>query len=184
MKKGFLLVFIVFLGYSGLSQDLSSYANFLLRPYFENGVSLVRNDFMKQNYEIQPIDWGIGLQFGLPELQRLIPYAQYTNSEYKLEQKGSNTISNNQFSGGVIIPLKTQGDFVFKSKVGYNYSKIKESSNDINSGSHGFKLGIGFEKKLFMNSRVYTDLVYNYQKTRNNEFKDFDSVRLSIGFIL
>jgi hypothetical protein len=61
---------------------------------------------------------------------------------------------------------------------------VEESFQDIDSNAHGFLIGLGIEKSIIRNSRVFLDVTYNYQKSANTGFKDFDMLKLSIGFVL
>jgi len=191
MKKFALVVIVGFCSISLFAQDSITSPKFLLRPYFENGIDFIRNESIKQNYETQSnYYWGFGLQLGLPDFQKVIPYVQFTYSNYEIEEEISQNIfadssyTNKQISGGVIVPIKKVDDIFFRSRIGYSYSMIKESFNRIDSNSHGFQVGIGAEKNVCKNSRLYIDLIYNYQKTNNSSFKDFDVTKLSIGFVL
>jgi hypothetical protein len=72
----------------------------------------------------------------------------------------------------------------FRTRLGYSYAMIEESFQDIDSHAHGFATGLGIEKSIIRNSRVFLDVTYNYQKSSNSGFKDFDMAKLSIGFVL
>ena len=191
MKKIILTLLIGLLSLSLYSQDSISKPTFLLRPYFENGIDFIRNDGLKQNYETQSkYFWGFGLQIGSPETFKIIPYAQFSLSRYTIEKtitpgiKADSTLTTKQNTGGFIIPLKKVDNYYFRARLGYSFSRIKESFYNIDSDSHGFQIGLGVEKKIIGNSRIYFDLSYNFQKTSKSEFRDFDMTKFSIGFIL
>lgn len=191
MKKLILTLFIGFLCLSLYSQDSISKPILLLRPYFENGIDFIRNDALKKNYETQSkYFWGCGLQIGLPGRFKIIPYAQFSMSNFEIEKsvapniKVDSALTTRQISGGLIIPLKKIDNIYFRARLGYIYSMITESFNNIDSNSHGFQIGIGVERKIIRNSRIYVDLSYNFQKTGKSAFRDFDMTKLSIGFVL
>ena len=189
MRKIFIIGLIGFLSHSIFAQDSIQKSTLLLSPYFENGIDFIRNDFLKQNYETQSKYFlGFGIQIGLPETQKMIPYIQYTYSSFEIENeiapniKADSTLTIKQVSGGLIFPIKIINDVHLRMRTGYSYSMIKESFYNIDSGSHGFQIGIGAEKKLIGKSRIYFDLTYNYQKTGKSNFRDFDMTKLSVGF--
>jgi opacity protein-like surface antigen len=191
MRKIFVIALIGLISHSIFAQDSIQKPTVLLRPYFENGIDFIRNDFLKQNYETQSkYFWGLGVQFGYPETQSLIPYAQFTSSSFEIENeiapdiKADSVLTNKQVSGGLIIPLIKMNDAYFRMRMGYCYSMIKESFSNIDSNSHGFQIGVGFERKVIGNSKIFLDLTYNYQKTGESNFRDFDMTKLSVGFIL
>ncbi len=86
-------------------------------------------------------------------------------------------------SAGLFIPLKKVDNLLFRAKLGYSYSLIRESFNNINSNSYGLTFGFGVERKIIRHFRIYFDLSYNFQKTKKSEFRHFDMTKLSVGFI-
>lgn len=191
MRKIILILLIGLLSLSIYSQDSISKPTLLLRPYFENGIDFIRNDGLKQNYETQSkYFWGFGLQIGYPEALKIIPYAQFSMSKFEIENsiapniKADSALTTKQITGGFIIPLKKVDKIYFRARLGYSYSMIKESFYNIDSDSHGFQVGLGVERKIIGNSRIYFDLSYNFQKTGKSEFRDFDMTKFSIGFVL
>ncbi len=191
MRKIILTLLIGLLSLSMYSQDSISKPTLLLRPYFENGIDFIRNDGLKQNYETQSkYFWGFGLQIGHPETFKIIPYAQFSFSKFEIENtiapniKADSALTTKQITGGLIIPLKKVDNIYFRARLGYSYSMIKESFYNIDSNSHGFQVGLGVERKIIGNSRIYFDLSYNFQKTGKSEFRDFDMTKFSIGFVL
>lgn len=191
MRKIILTLLIGLLSLSLFSQDSISEPTLLLRPYFENGIDFIRNDGLKQNYETQSkYFWGFGLQIGHPETIKLIPYAQFSMSKFDIEKtitpniKADSVLTTKQITGGLIIPFKKVDNIYYRARLGYSYSMINESFYNIDSNSHGFQIGLGVEKKIIGNSRIYFDLSYNFQKTGKSEFRDFDMTKFSIGFVL
>jgi len=190
MRKIFIIGLIGFLSHSIFAQDSIQIPGALVRPYFENGIDFIRNGTLKQNYETQSkYFWGFGVQIGHPESNKLIPYGQYSYSSYSLQNEiapgiiEDSTLTTKQLSGGLVIRVKKINDVYLKMRVGYCFSIIEESFFSIYSKSHGFQVGIGVEKKIIGNSRIYLDLRYNYQKTDKLNFRDFDMTKLAIGFV-
>jgi opacity protein-like surface antigen len=191
MRSVFLTLFIGALSLSLYSQDSVSQPAVLLRPYVENGIDFIRNDQLKQNYETQSkYFWGFGFQLGHPDIFAIFPYVQFSLSEFEIEKTiapdvtTDHALTTRQITGGLIVPLKKVEPTYYRARLGYSYSKIKESFDDIDADSHGFQIGFGVERKVIRNSRIYIDLSYNYQKTVKSEFRDFDMTKLSLGFIL
>ncbi len=191
MKKIILTILFGLLSHSIYSQDSISTPTLLIRPYFENGIDFIRNDGLKQKYETQSkYFWGFGFQIGHPESFKLIPYGQFSLSKFEIEKtiapniKADSALTTRQITCGLIIPIKKVDNIYFRARLGYSYSLIKESFYDIDSNSHGFQIGLGVERKIIGNSRIYFDLSYNFQKTRKSEFRDFDNTKFSIGFVI
>jgi len=191
MRKVFLTLVIGLVSLSIYAQDPVSKPALLLRPYFENGIDFIRNDVLKQNYETQSkYFWGFGLQIGHPETFKIIPYAQFTLSKFEIEKtiapnnKADSVLTTKQITGGLIVPIKKVDNTYFRARLGYSYSMITESFYNIDSNSHGFQIGLGAERKIIGNSRIYFDLSYNFQKTSKSEFRDFDMTKFSFGLIL
>ncbi|MFO7863621.1 MAG: hypothetical protein R6U85_06445 [Salinivirgaceae bacterium] len=189
------IVFILFIGVFGISLQAQETTDekkpFLIRPYIENGINFIRNDNLKEIYESQSMHHiGFGLQFGSPYNQKIVPYLQYAQSsmdiekEIEPEEPQKYSMQNDQVSLGLIIHVKEVNGIYFRTKFAYSLSMIEESFNVVDNDSHGFQVGIGVEKEVLKSQRIYMDLTYNYQKTDNDGFKDFDATRLSFGFIL
>ncbi|MGF1638920.1 MAG: outer membrane beta-barrel protein [Cyclobacteriaceae bacterium] len=190
MRKIILFLFAVVFSISVYAQDSIPQSTMSLHPYFEVGLDFIRNDLLQQNYETQSIFYfGFGIQFGHSEQNKVIPYLQYSNSSFEIQKELSanvfadSSLISRQFSAGILVPIAQINDISLRSKLGYSYSLITESFNDIYSGANGFQIGIGVEKKIIGNFRAYLDLTYNYQKTRKSEFRDFDMTKFSFGFI-
>lgn len=190
MKKITFTLLMALLALTAFAQESSS-KTFLLRPYFENGIDFIKNDNLKMSYKSESkYFWGLGFQFGDPNKSKVTPYAQFTLSSFSVENNipliglETDNLRTSQLSAGVYIPLKKFDDICLRSKLGYSFAKIDESINDINSNSHGFQIGLGVDRKLIGNSRVFIDLIYNYQKTEKSVFRDFDMTKLSVGIIL
>lgn len=190
LKLG-ILVSLISINLSVFAQDSIQSPTLLIRPYFENGIDFIRNDELKQNYNTQSKYFlGFGLQFGKPMKQKFTPYIQFTYSATGIEREitpdvfADSTFKTTQFSGGFIFFFKRINDVRLRTRVGYCYSFIEEPFYNIDSGSHGFQIGIGAEKRILKNSRIYFDVSYNYQKMKTGEFRDFDMAKLSFGFII
>jgi len=191
MRKIFIAFLFVLIGYSLFAQDSIQKPVLFIRPYFENGIDFIRNDLLKQNYGTQSMYYmGIGIQLGNPNIQKIIPYAQFNYSSFEIVKeiapntKADSALTNKQVSGGLMIPFKKYNDIFLKARIGFSYSMIEESFYNIDSGSNGFHIGIGVERKLIGNSRIYLELIYNYQKTGKSQFRDFDATKLSLGLVI
>jgi hypothetical protein len=188
MKPIKTLLFLLFLGV--LSSDLHSQSasqkpSPLVRPFVEMGVDFPQSGSLRRQYQTQSMPyWGFGVQMGHPRSASLVPFVQYSMSTYEIDGATNGTLRTNQFAGGVIIPLCRKETLQYRTRFGYSYSNIKESIQSIDSHSHGFLIGLGVEKSVIQNSRVYVDVTYHYQKSANIGFKDFDMAKLSIGFVL
>jgi hypothetical protein len=189
------IVFILFIGLFGISLQAQESTDekkpFLIRPYLENGISFIRNDNLKEIYESQSMHHiGFGLQFGSPYTQKIVPYLQYAQSSIDIEKEVETDVfedysmKNGQVSVGLILYVMEVNDIYFRTKFAYSLSMIEETFNTIDADSNGFQMGIGVEKKVLKKQRLYIDLTYNFQKTDNSGFKDFDVTKLSFGFIL
>lgn len=188
--KSLILVLIFSSTLSLIAQDSIQGPVLLIRPYFENGIDFIRNDELKQNYNTQSKYFlGFGIQFGKPT-QKFTPYFQYTYSSTGIETEiapdviADSTFKNNQFSVGIYYAFRETKNVRLRTRVGYCYSMIEESFYNIDSSSHGFQIGIGAEKRIIKNSRIYFDISYNFQKMQTGEFRDLDMTKLSFGFII
>ncbi len=189
IKKTLFTLSIVFLYVSLVAQEQNQKPKLLLRPYFENGIDFIQNEQLKQDYQTNTkYYWGLGLQFGHPERSKIIPFAQLTFSSFDFRVELSNnqfsdhTLSDRQFVGGIQVPIIKRHSMYVTTRFGYSHSTINESFHEIYSSSHGLQVGI--EKKIIGNARMYIDLIYNYQKANTTNFKDFDMVKVAIGFVL
>jgi hypothetical protein len=189
------IAFILFIGVFGISlqaqETTTEKKPFLIRPYIENGINFIRNERLKDAYMSQSMyHIGFGLQFGSPYNQKIVPYLQYAQSSMDIEREIETDVfrkfsmKNDQVSLGLILHVKEVNGIYFRTKFAYSLSMIEETFNALDNDSHGIQLGVGVEKKVLKNQRIYMDLTYNYQKTDNDGFKDFDVTRLSFGFIL
>ena len=190
MKKTILTSAILFLCVITYAQDSITKPRLLLRPFFECGANFLRNDVLKQNYATQSMYvWSAGLQIGFPGTSQMIPYLQFSSSSFGIKNRISpnsvadSVLSIKQGTCGVILPFKIITDVYLRARFGYTYSAIKESFYKIDASAHGFQIGIGAEWRISGSSRIYSDFVYNYQKTERSSFSDFDVTRLSIGFV-
>jgi len=180
----FILCASVLLLSSGCGSDAFSQSP-LVRPYVEMGVDFLQSGSLRRQYQTQSMPyWGFGVQVGHPRSASLVPFVQYSMSTYEVDGATNGTLRTNQFTGGVILPLCRKETLQYRTRFGYSYSNIKESIQSIDSHSHGFLIGLGVEKSIIQNSRVYLDVTYHYQKSSNTGFKDFDMAKLSIGFVL
>jgi hypothetical protein len=175
----FLFALFSLLGAEAFSQSL------MVRPYVELGVDFLQSGALRRQYDTQSKSFvGIGVQYGHPKSASIIPFVQYSMSTFRTDRATDGTLQTNQFAGGVIVPFFQMESAHFRTRFGYSYAMIEESFQDIDSNAHGFLIGLGIEKSIIRNSRVFLDVTYNYQKSANTGFKDFDMLKLSIGFVL
>ncbi len=175
----FLFALFSLLGAEAFSQSL------MVRPYVELGVDFLQSGALRRQYDTQSKSFvGMGVQYGHPQSATIIPFVQYSMSTYQADRATDGTLRTNQFAGGVIVPFFQMESAHFRTRFGYSYAMIEESFQDIDSNAHGFLIGLGIEKSIIRNSRVFLDVTYNYQKSSNSGFKDFDMLKLSIGFVL
>jgi hypothetical protein len=191
VKKNLLILVVGLLCQTAFAQSTSSGPHLMLRPFVENGIDFIRNEGLKLNYETQSkYFWGFGFQIGHPEISSLIPFAQASFSNYKMQDSISlgvtsdSALRTNQYLFGVIIPLKKTKNLLYRARIGYSYARIRESFYDIDRASHGFQIGMGIERRVFKHSRVFCELSYNYQKLVLSYYRDFDMIKLSFGFVL
>lgn len=188
MKPIKTLLFLLFLGV--LSSDLHSQSasqkpSLMVRPYVEMGVDFLQSGALRRQYDTQSKSFvGMGVQYGHPQSASLIPFAQYSMSTFEKSGAAAGTLRTNQFAGGVNVPIFKNESVIYRTRFGYSYEMIDESFQNIDSHAHGFLIGLGIEKSVIQNSRVHVDVTYQYQKTANVGFKDFDMAKLSIGFVL
>lgn len=190
MKKVSVFLMILLMSVSLFAQDSTEGYKLFLRPYIENGINFIRNETLKELYSTQSMyHLGFGLQFGHPEFAKIIPFVQYSNSGFTIEQdtdqdvKTERTFEMDQTLIGGVFPIKKINKTYYNAKLAYCYSRIKESFYHINDNSHGILIGLSLEKILFSRSRIYIDFSYCFQKIEKAEFRDFDMIKLSAGFI-
>ena len=71
---------------SGYAQDSTQTPGLLIRPFVENGIDFIRNDQIKENYRTQSkYFFGIGVVFGHPETEKVMPYLQVSRSSFAIE---------------------------------------------------------------------------------------------------
>ncbi|HPW67621.1 MAG TPA: hypothetical protein PLS84_11160 [Salinivirgaceae bacterium] len=193
MRKITLTLLIGLLYLSLYSQDTVTKPLFLVRPYFENGVDFIRSDELKQKYETKSkYFWGFGVQIGNPKTYKIRPYGQVLFSKIEVQDTVAfpdivvtdNELKTTQFVCGLIVPLKHVNDIYYRARFGGSYSIIKESFYNIDTYSYGIIIGLGVEKNIFRNLRIYFDISYNFQKIPRSELKDFDMLKLSMGFVI
>jgi opacity protein-like surface antigen len=188
MKKK-LILFISVLAFFSLDAQEKIERKSIVRLYAQTGFQFLQNEQLRLNYNTNAtFFWGLGLQFGKPENAAVIPFVHYSSSVYNLQKKlpgnqlSDSSLSMKQVNFGLHFPFIKRDEFLLKASVGYSYGIIKESFYEINSPANGLLIGLGMERTVFVNSRISFDLSYQYQKTKTVDFRDFDVVKLGIGF--
>lgn len=162
-----------------------------LRPSVENGISFIRNEYLKNAFSTNSTyNWGFGVRFGNGAKNDLLPFVQYSNSKYT----GRHIFSNNQrmdsvlrireIIAGFVFPVKRFGTSMLRAKTGFIHSTILDEISNNDGDGMGVQLGIGFETKMEGNSRVYLDCSYDLIKYEIAPFRDYDILKLSIGIVL
>lgn len=172
------------------SQD-STNNNFKLffRPYVKSGITFPNNNVLKDNYGTNSIfNWGVGFRFGNPNTQKILPFFDFTQSSYSFNYNEPDTQIDsiteiNEFTFGIDIVIKRIKDDILKAKIGYIYSDIQDEIMIQESQGSGILFGLGYEIKVFRNSRFTLDLTYNYNKLSNALHRDYDNVKFSLGFM-
>lgn len=211
MKKTILVAFAALLVSAAFAEDTIRKPKLMLRPYVENGVDFIRNEELQTFYRTKSKYFiGIGLQFGHPMRSTVIPFAQITHSKFTVDQPtyhyqtengvdympepssyGTYSITTTQCSGGLLFPFKISTNTNLRARAAYSFAMIEDSyvaQLDHNTdkeyeASHGFQIGFGAERMIAV-SRVYADILYNFQKSNSMAFSDYDMVKLAFGFVL
>ena len=89
-----------------------------------------------------------------------------------------------QIAAGVTIGLWHQKKNYIRCNIGYIYALINDSYHQVDSKSDAFRFGLTAERNVFGNTRVILGVSYDYQKTEIASFRDFDMLKLSLGYIL
>ena len=188
MKKK-LILFISVMAFFSLDAQEKKERKSIVRLYAQTGFQFLQNEQLRLNYNTNAtFFWGWGFQFGKSNDAAAIPFVHYSSSVYNLQKKlpgnqlADSSLSMRQFNFGLNFPLIRHDDFLLKAIVGYTYGTIKESFYEINSPANGCLIGLGLERTVFVNSRISFDLSYHYQKTKTVDFRDFDVVKMGIGF--
>lgn len=84
-----------------------------LRPSVENGISFIRNEYLKNAFNTNSTyNWGFGVRFGNGAKNDLLPFVQYSNSKYT----GRHIFSNNQRMDSILRIREIIAGFVFPVK--------------------------------------------------------------------
>jgi len=186
MKKIFFFSFILLSSLWVSAQQKDSTQNgkaidlLTFRPYAEFGVNVFLNRQVIQNYQTNSaLYWSLGIRLGSPRLNAVNMFFQYTGSRTSCEQyyAGSNkhiadsTLKISQFSAGFVFPLIVINDQAsIRTRAAYTLNSISDSYYT-NSGEYsGFTLGLGLERKLEFNSKVYIEGSYNFIKMPGNVY--------------
>ncbi len=162
-----------------------------IRPYVETGITFIKNENLKNTYATNSIyNWGAGLRIGnFVEGKRLL-FLQYSNSTFitqrinsKMERLDS-ALKIEEYLVGFILPLKRINENMIRVKVGFIYSIIQDDLFNNSKEAQGLQLGLGYEAKVFKNSRLYIDYSYDFIKLKKAVFRDYDIQKIAFGFIL
>lgn len=164
---------------------------FWLRPFFENGITFLNNNFLNNSYATNSTyNWGFGLRNGNPNKNMILPYLQYSNSTYstqnidKFNNKVDSTLKIQEFIFGFYIPIKSINSNMLTAKIGYINSKINDDILHTSGKANGLQIGFGYEAIVFSNSRIFVIYSYDFMKLNKASFRDYDLQKISLGFIL
>jgi len=162
-----------------------------LRPSIENGVSFIRNEYLKNSFGTNSTyNWGFGVRFGNGATNDFLPFVQYSNSKYtsrrifSTNQRMDSILRIRQIIAGFVFPVRRFGTSMLRAKTGFIHSTILDEISKNSGDGTGVQLGFGFETKMEGNSRVYFDCSYDLIKFEIAPFRDYDILKLSIGIVL
>lgn len=171
--------------------DSSKKRTMWLRPSFENGVSIIRNEYLKRSFSTNSTyNWGVGIRFGNAMKNNLLPFIQFSTSKYTTRNVAlSNQIMDSVLSlretiAGFIFPVKRMGASMWRAKAGFIRAAILDEISKNSGNGNGVQVGLGFETKIEGNSRVFIDCSYDLIKHEIAAFRDYDLLKLSIGVVL
>lgn len=183
----FLLIFLI----SFSQSDSLRKKTIWLRPSVENGVSFIRNEYLKNSFGTNSTyNWGFGIRFGNATKSGLLPFIQYSNSKYtsrrmfSTNQRMDSILRIKQIIAGFVFPVRRFGTSMLRAKTGFIHSTILDEISNNSGDGTGVQLGFGFETKMEGNSRVYFDCSYDLIKYEMAPFRDYDILKLSIGIVL
>lgn len=188
MKHFLVIIIILLFSTKAFTQtDSTKRPEIWLRPYLETGVSFLSNDALKTAYSTNSMfNWGVGLRVGNPNKNNVLPYFQYSNSSFTTENvnEADSVLINKALILGTNVVVKSFGANCVSAKVAYIHATI-EDDVFVNSGSaHGIQFGLGYEANVFRNSRVFVNYTYDFLKYSKSAFRDYDTQKLTVGFIL
>jgi opacity protein-like surface antigen len=192
MKK-LLLIFIGLLLITNLfSQNDSIHkSGFWIRPYFENGISFINNNNLKNSYETNSLYFlGFGLRLGNPNKNLILPYLQYGSSSvsYQYQYNGNvnatNKLKIQEFLVGIDLSLFRYNSNMLTAKLGYCYAPIIDDANNNSYKANGLQIGAGYEVKILRKFRIFINYSYDLIKLNHSIFRDYDIHKLTFGIVL
>jgi hypothetical protein len=162
-----------------------------LTLHFSNGINLLRSPQLQSAYGTKSMYyWGVGIRTGNPDKDLVLFAIDYTRSSYTLSGEVNNRSVDSLLQLIQIIPrlsCKMIGgkELALRAHMGYIYTVVTDKVNrldDYHCG--GFKIGLSMERKVFRSQAVHFDLDYDRMKPGGNRFRDYDVVKLSVGFYL
>ena len=163
----------------------------LIRPYIETGVTFFNNDYLKNTFKTNSLyNLGFGLRFGNPNKDNVLPFIQYSRSNFKTQQLDINnklmdtTINIKEFIFGLNIAVKKINSNSFRLKLGYIAALINHDIPYKSLDATGLYLGFGYEAKVFKNSRVFVGYSFDFMKKSSSLFRDYDVQKITFGFNL
>jgi hypothetical protein len=168
-----------------LDKDTTNKKESVLRPNIEFGSIFIKNKELQNLYLTKSMFyWGAGFNLNHPLTSNFYPYILYSQVRYRMFDTlhNINSFNMNQISVGFVLRIYKMTRTSTIGKIGYTHSFINESHYKINNQAYGFKIGLGFEKRILKKSKFYIEYYYNFQKTDVSNFRNFDQNIISIGF--
>lgn len=161
----------------------------ILRPYFEFGMFLPRNQSIQKTYDTKSMFfWGAGFHLNHPLTSSFFPYVSYMQTKYSIYTKTdsiaklSQSFELQQVGFGFVLKMLKMNRTAVTGKFGYTHAFIRDDVHDIHNQANGFSFGVGLERRILEKSKFYTDFTYNYQKIEPAYYRDFDITKFSFGF--
>jgi predicted porin len=121
---------------------------------------------------------------------RILPFFQYSKSSFTVQKvnvygtKMDSTLTIEEYIAGFNVIVKRINSNNITAKVGYIDSSINDECVDNSGKAKGLQLGIGYEMKIFRNSRLYINYSYDFLKLSDAAFRDYDIQKITFGFML
>jgi hypothetical protein len=194
------MILILFTGFiyaktSGQNDSLNSTSRFIHLSVF-NGITLIDNNMIKEIYKTGTFYYfGFGLNLGDPYTQKVIPYVNYEYLGYSsyfnkngiYQNKTDTTLKVSQVSTGVILPIKLSNMSIIQFITGLNMIKLNETRLKGDNFLFGFKLGLGYDRKLNKNLNYFIELTYDLNRSLRDKrvstipFQEMDMLKINIG---
>lgn len=189
LTKAFWIFLIVMLTLriSGFSQiDSVKYPVFDFE--IETGVFFNQNEYFFKKYNSKSnFNWTIGTTFG-NSTWKILPWVKY--SQYQLNKDSlswyNTTIplkaKRNQFSIGLVNPIRISQRNFLQLKYGVSYNLLSESSTDLYSETIGFLFSAGFMRQFTKVFNYHIDVGYEYSKASEGDlYRDWSGFYINMG---